>query len=140
MNARSIGMTLTLFAFGLLSAAAGEDTPYDQSLKQMLKTLERLTTALATVKDGATAEAARPELRKATMAWVEVKTKMAELPPPEPAEKTRLTKEYKGKIEAALTKFFIEVGRVRGLPAGKVVLDDIKAVAGPAVTGATANP
>ena len=40
-----------------------------------------------------------------------------------------LTKEFKGKMDEAVKKFFTEVGRVRLLPAGKEVLDEVKGVA-----------
>ena len=42
--------------------------------------------------------------------------------------KDRLAKEYKGKMDDTLKKFFTEVGRVRGFPAGKEVLMEIKPV------------
>jgi len=131
MNVRSLGLALMGLALGFLSAAAGEETPHEQSLKKMLGTLDELTKTLSKVTDADTAQAERGNLRKAAKAWTEIKTKQAELPPPDKAEKDRLAKEYKGKLETALTKFFTEVGRVRGFPAGKDVLDEIKAVAKP---------
>src|SRR5262249_9472391 len=112
----------------VVGAAAGEESPHEQSLMLMIRTLDKLTMTLTAVKDADTAKAARPELRKAAEAWTDAKTKAAKLPPPDKAEKDRLAKEYKGKMDAALKKFFTEVGRVRMIPAGKDVLDEIKVV------------
>ena len=57
-----------------------------------------------------------------------MKTKAGKLAPPDKAEKDRLAKEYRGKMDEALKKFLTEYGRVRGFPAGREVLMEIKAV------------
>jgi hypothetical protein len=128
MVARIIGMTLTAFAALTLGLAAQEESPHEQSVKEMLKALDRLTMTLTKINDAETAQAARPELRKAVENWTAVKKKTANLPPPDQAEKDRLSRTYKGKVEEATKMFLTEVGRVRKLPAGKQVLDDLKPV------------
>jgi len=112
----------------LLPLAAGEESPHELALKQVLKSLDKLTMTLGSIKDAETAEATRPELRKAVENWTDAKTKAGKLAPPEKVEKDRLAKEYKGKMDESIKKFFTEVGRVRSFPAGKEVLQEIKAV------------
>ncbi len=73
---------------------------------------------------------ARPDLKKAVEAWAKVKAKAAELPPPEQAEKDRLAKAYRPKLDATVKRFFTEVARVRKFPAGKDVLKEIKDIKG----------
>jgi len=131
MRARSIVLALAALAAGWLTATAGEDSPQEQSLKETVRALEKLTTALTGIRDADTAQAARPELRKAVENWTQVKTKAGKVPPPDQAEKDRLAKAYKGKLEDAMKKFFTEVGRVRAVPAGKEVLEEIKPVVTP---------
>jgi hypothetical protein len=128
MSARRIGAAVVALASGLLPLAAGEESPHEQALKQMLRSLDKMTTTLEGMRDAETAQAARPELRKAADAWVAAREKADGLPPPEKAEKDRLVKEYKGKMDAALKKLFTEVGRVRSFPAGKEALQEIRAV------------
>jgi hypothetical protein len=128
MNARSGMAVLVALGCGLLPLMAGEESPHELAVKQMLKSLDKLTMTLASIKDADTAQATRPALKKAAENWVDVKTKAGKLPPPEKVEKDRLAKEYKGKMDEAIKKFFTEVGRVRNFPAGKAVLMEIKAV------------
>jgi hypothetical protein len=128
MNARSWMAVLVALGCGMLPLTAGEESQHELAVKQMLKSLDKLTMTLASIKDGDTAEAARPELKKAAENWVDVKTKAGKLAPPDKAEKDRLAKEYKGKMDEAIKKFLTEYGRVRILPAGKEVLMEIKAV------------
>jgi hypothetical protein len=120
-----------IVAIATLSVSADEESPYEKGLKVQLRALEQLSTVLAGVRDVDSAQAARPELRKAADAWTGAKTKLAELPPPDKQEKDRLAKDYKKKMDAATLKFFTEVGRVRGFPAGKQLLEEIKSVGGP---------
>jgi hypothetical protein len=128
MNARSWMAVLVALGGGLLPLTAGEESPHEMAVKQLLKSLDKLTMTLATVKDADSAAAARPELKKAVKSWVEAKTKTDKLVPPDKAEKDRLEKEYKGKMNEAIKKFFTEYGRLRDIPAGKEVLMEIKAV------------
>jgi cytochrome c556 len=128
MNARWIGAAMTALGVGALAAAAGEESAHEQALKQMIRALDKLTTTLSGIKDAETAQAARPELRKAVEGWTATKKKLEELPPPGNAEKDRLQKEYKGKVDEATKKLFTEIGRVRMFPAGKDVLQEMAKV------------
>jgi hypothetical protein len=128
MFARSVGLALTAVAAVTLGLAAQEESPQEQSLREMLKALDRITTTLANVKDAETAQAARPELKKAVDNWVSVTKKAEALPPPDQAEKDRIARTYKGKMDEATKKFLTEAGRIRKLPEGKQVLNDLKPV------------
>lgn len=128
MNARSWMAVLVALGCGVLPLRAGEESLHESAVKEMLKSLDKLTMTLATIKDADSVAAARPELKKAAENWVDVKTKAGKLAPPDKAEKDRLAKEYQGKMDEAIKKFLTEYGRVRSFPAGREVLMEIKAV------------
>ena len=123
---------LSLLPASALPTSAGEASPHEEALKAMLKSLDRMTTAVGGVKDAETADAARPDLKKAVDGWTMARAKADKLPPPEPAEKERLTKQYKGKMDAALKKLLTEVGRVNAVPAAKGLLKELRVVLEPA--------
>jgi hypothetical protein len=129
---RSIGSVVCVLTCGWLCLAAGEESPHEQTLKVMLASLNKLTAALAGVKDAETAQAARPELKKAADTWVAARAKADKLPPPEPAEKARLTKQYKPKMDEALKKLNVEVGRLQSVPSAKEALQELRPVLEPA--------
>ena len=64
MKARSWMAVLAALGCGLLQLLAGEESPHELAVKQMLKSMDKLTTTLASIKDADTAAAARPELKK----------------------------------------------------------------------------
>lgn len=128
MNARSWMAVLVALGVALAPLAAGEESPHELAVKQVLKSLDKLTMALSGVKDAETAQAARPGLRKAAKDWTELKAKTALLPPPDKAEKDRLVKDYKSKMDDAIKKYYVEVGRVFSFEAGKDVLMELKPV------------
>jgi hypothetical protein len=119
---------MVVLAVVAVVAAGGAAPTHDEVVKQMLTTLEKLTTTLTPITNAGTADAAKPELRKTAQAWVELRAKAEKLPPPTREEKTRLEKEYKGKIEAAQRKLFAEVVRVQNLPGGTDALKEIRGV------------
>jgi hypothetical protein len=131
MNARIAGAALLTLTVGVLVSRAGEESPHEQAIKQSMRSLDKITAILASVTDAETATAARPDLRKAAVAWNDAKKKTAEIPPPDQAEKDRLVKGYKTKMDETLKKFFTEAGRVRGFRAGKEALQEIKSVTVP---------
>jgi hypothetical protein len=130
MSARGFGLALLVLSAAALGLAAGDETAHEQALKQTIGAIDKMTMTLSTIKDEETAQAAKPELQKAVKVWTMVKAKAAELPPPEQAEKDRLAKAYKPKLDTAVKKFFTEVARVRKFPAGNEVLKEIKDIKG----------
>src|SRR5437773_9919 len=131
MHARTIGAAFAALGVVLLPALAGEESPHEQALKGMLKSLDKMTLTLADVKDGDSAEAARPELKKLAAGWTAARAKADKLPPPEPAEKERLAKQYKGKMDEAIKKLLGEAGRINAIPAAKDVLKELRVVLEP---------
>ena len=126
MASRWWGVGILLIAAGL--AGAGEGSPYEQAVKKMLGSLDKITSALKTIESEDTAKSAGPDLRKAADTWVEARAKAAKLPPPERDEKERLAKLYKPKMDEALKKMFTEIQRVNGIPGGKEALKEIASV------------
>src|SRR5260221_109377 len=106
-----------------------ENVAFD--LNDAIKATKALEMRGKEVQKAKTEQAARPELRKAAKDWTDVKAKTALLPPPEKAEKDRLAKEYKGKMDDAIKKYYGEVGRVFSFQAGKEVLMELKPVVVP---------
>ncbi len=126
MRIRAASVAMLLLALGV--AAAGEETPYEKAIVQMLGSLDEITKKLKTVIDEDSASAAKPELRKSADVWAETRARAAKLAPPEKAEKGRLEKLYKPKLEESLRKMKVEVGRVENIPGGKEALKEIAAV------------
>jgi hypothetical protein len=116
-----------------LAAPAGQETKasLEDVLKDMVATMERMTSSLAGIKDEETAKAARPELSKAADHFVSIRKKAETLKPPTKEEKDRLEKEFRPKLVDATKKLFGEIGRVGKVPGGKEVLRDISAAVNP---------
>jgi septal ring factor EnvC (AmiA/AmiB activator) len=128
---RKLVLSLTSLAIlAVLSPTARSSgkTAFDDVVKQMIETMDSLTTTLATIRDEETAKAAVPELRKSAEKWQLVKKKAADLQPPSREEKDRLAKDYKKKLEEAQKKLFAEVGRVSLVPGGRPALMEISSV------------
>jgi hypothetical protein len=104
------------------------DSPQAAVVKEMLGVMDKLTEALSGIKDSATAEAAKPELRKLAKAWTAVRDKAEKTPPPSKEEKARLEKDFKSQMELAQRKLFGEAGRVRNIPGAGDALQEIRSV------------
>lgn len=128
MKTRVVGTLITLALGAWLPLLAGEESPHEQVLKQMIASLGKMTQALQGVKDADSAAAARPELKKAADGFLALRAKADKLPPPEPAEKERLTKLYRPKMEEAHKKIAAEAGRLESVPGAKELLKDLRGV------------
>jgi len=126
MLRRAGSIAIVFVAFALLGA--GNGSPYEKALLQMIGSLDSIGTKLKTIIDEDSALAAKPALRKAADTWVDGRTKAEKLEPPERDEKTRLEKLYKPKLEDALRKMFTEIRRVENIPGGKDALKEISGV------------
>lgn len=125
-----IASLFMLLVFVALAPAGDNFAKLEEVVKDTLGILDKLTTTLAGVKDKETADSARPELKATTSKWVEIRKKAEALKPPTTEEKTRLEKEYKGKLEESQKKLFAEIGRVKGVPGGPEALTEIAPVVG----------
>ena len=112
--------------FGI--AAAGEASPYEKSLQQVLDSFNKIGAKLVTIVDEDSALAAKPELRKAAESFIEARAKAEKLPPPEKDEKVRLEKQFKAKLDESMKKLTLEIRRVELVRGGKDALKEIDAV------------
>lgn len=115
-----------LFASG--SAAAAQESRHEQAVKQTRELLEQIYKTLSSINDRDAAEAARPELRKAALAWDELRKKVKELPPPERAEKDQIARKYKEELRKAAAQLQGQVRRVQSIPGTAAALMEISSV------------
>ena len=121
-----LGILLVLGSCSLL--AAGEGSPYEKALQQVVDSFNKIGDSLKTIVDEDSAMAARPELRKAAAGFLDARTKAEKMQPPEKAEKVRLEKAFKTKLEDAMKKMFTETRRVELGPGGKDALKEISGI------------
>jgi|ERR1043165_1603428 uncharacterized protein YnzC (UPF0291/DUF896 family) len=116
-----IGLSLVLvgFVFG------AQDSPYEKSLQEAIDSFEKIGASLKTIKDEASAAAAKPQLSKSADEFLAARAHAAKLPPPEKDEKQRLEATYKPKLEAAMKKMFTEIRRVELVDGGKDALKEL---------------
>ena len=126
MKARTGSIAILLLAVGFAGATQG--SPYEQALKQVVDSFDKIGVTLKTIVDKNSADGARPDLRKSANAFLEARSKAAKLQPPEKDEKIRLEKLYKPKLEESMKKMFVEVRRVESIPGGKDALKEISSV------------
>ena len=126
MNPRAMGIAALALTLASLPLFAGEEFTHEDALKQMIQSLGKMTATLGSVKDADSAQAARPELKKLVGGFVAVRAKADKLPPPEPAEKERLAKQYKGKMDDAIKKLLVEAGRLESVVGTKELLKDLR--------------
>jgi len=122
-------MSLTVFVLVIAGLPAG-DAPlsHEEVVKQMLASMDKITTTLTSITNEESAEAAKPGLRKAAKEWVALRAKVEKLPPPPREEKERLDKEYKEKLVTANKKLTAEKTRVDNIPGGPEALKEIRSV------------
>jgi len=128
---RLLGVAI-LVVSGLVvgSATGGPPASFADVVKEMLSTMEKMTTSLAGIMDEETAKSARPELLKAATGWQEIRQKADKMKPPTRDEKAKLEKEYKEKLQLAQKKLFAEIARVKGVPGGREALKEVSAALG----------
>ena len=122
------GASLAFLILTGIFVIAGEVSPYEKVLGQVVDSFEKIGATLKNIMDEDAAIAAKPELRKAADAFVKVRTLATKMQPPEKDEKLRLEKRFKPKIEDAMKKMFIEIQRVQVIPGGKDALKEIASV------------
>lgn len=126
MLQRAGSLGIVLFTFIVL--AAGEGSPHEKIMQDMIGAFDAIAASLKTITDEDTATAAKPALKKGNDAFVDARKRAAKLPAPEKDEKIRLEKLYKPKIEESLKKMNMEITRVEMVPGGKDALKEIAGV------------
>jgi hypothetical protein len=114
-----------LLTLALLGAGGGGPLSHEAVLKDMLATLERANKALKGIVDEASAEAARPELKKAALRLRDLRKKAREMKQPDKAEKARLEKLYRDKMDDTLKQLRSESIRVKGIPGGAEAVKEL---------------
>jgi hypothetical protein len=104
-------------------------SPHEEVVKEMLATLEGVVKVLGTILDEPSANAARPELKKAALKLQELRKRAADLKQPTREEKRRLEKAYQGKLDEVLRQLRSETVRVRGVPGGAEAVQEIAVAA-----------
>src|SRR5262249_32604223 len=121
-------LSVGVLVFFISIAPAGGEPSHEDVVKQMLAGVDKITMSLTNITNEESAEAAKPELRKAAKEWIELRAKVEKLPPPPREEKDRLDKEYKDKLVAARKKLVAEQIRVQNIPGGPEALKEIRGV------------
>jgi len=117
--------TAVLLVF-TLNLYAGQE--HEKALKDMIESLKQMSDALEKVSDEATAKEAKPKLKTALTQFQKVKEQVDKLKEPTKEEKEKLEKQYKGDLEGALKKLLGEIVRVSGVPGGKELVQELRAV------------
>lgn len=120
------GLWLLLTGGALLLAQEQAQTPYEQVVLDVLKSLKQATKTLATIQDQTTAEAARPALKTAAERFVKARSRAAKMKQPDLKERERLANRYKEVVKAAKRDFDSEYRRARGIPGAAKVLEELK--------------
>ena len=133
----STGITLLLTA---ALSSGGEPSRHEAVTKELLTNVEKITMALAAIKDEETSKAATPVLRGLAKGWESIRKKAEDLPPPSAEEKAQLEKKFKSSLESAQKKLFLEVARVRQVDGGPNALATLNQVLGKKVKEKKSEP
>jgi hypothetical protein len=117
---RSLVRYVSVGALALCVLASCTKKPTYESVKaEMLETAEAMRKELATVKDKATAEAAKPRLEKLSVRMEEIQKSAKTLEGPSPEN-------FDDSISAPFGALMSELMRVQMIPEAAGVLDSIK--------------
>ena len=121
-----LGAVLLLLRVAALPAQTGGTSPYESVLKDLVAALDGLTKILVSVRDESAAKAAVPEVKKAVARLTDVQKKAEALPQPDKAEKDRVTRLYRSKLQESINKLTTEIARVKAIPGGSELAALIK--------------
>ncbi len=107
-----------LHAAGEGEGGSGKPSPHEAVIKDMLETLGQINMVLTNIKDEPSADAARPELKKAALRMQDLRKRAKEMKQPNKQEKDALERRYKDKFDDALKKLRSESFRVKGIAGG----------------------
>jgi hypothetical protein len=109
---KAVGLGCLLVLLGAFAGEAAELKELEAVMKEAISTLGETGNVLATITDKATADKARPELRKLRAKQQELLAKAQKLGKPTEAQEKELNKKYKKGFDAALTKMRAELVRL----------------------------
>jgi hypothetical protein len=122
---RSLGAFVVAGSTLLAAAAVAGEGSYENLVKEMLNSVDQMTKVLSTITDQGSADAARPDLKKAAAKMLELRKQAEEWKQPNKEEKDHLAKEYAPKFETAFKKLKEQSNRVRGIPGGEAALEEL---------------
>jgi hypothetical protein len=122
------GGSLLLLSASTLAAQTSAESAYETVLKQLVGALDAVTKVFTGVTNEASARAAVPEVKKAVTQLKEVQKKAEALPQPEKAEKDRVARLYRSKLQDSIGKLSSEVARVKAIPGGSELAALLKPV------------
>ena len=125
---RVCALAIVFFSLCLSFVGGQEVSPYEKALVKVVDSFDKISTSLKTIVDENSAAAAKPDLRKAADQFLEARATATKLDPPEKAEKVRIEKLYRPKVDDAMKKMFIEAVRVNAIPGGRDALKEIAGV------------
>jgi hypothetical protein len=126
-----LGGLLLLLSAAALSAQTGGESAYESVLKELVGALDGVTKVFAGVTSETGARAAVPEVKKAVGRLKDVQKKAEALPQPEKAEKDRVARLYRSKLQDSLNKLSSEIARVKAIPGGSELAALLKPVQTP---------
>lgn len=116
---------LALAAVPLAVGAGRAGTDHAAVAKEMLATLGDVVKTLRGISNEATANAARPDLKKAGLKLDELRRKARALKQPTKEEKEKLERDFQPKFDEVLRDLRLETVRVKGLPGGAEAVKEI---------------
>jgi hypothetical protein len=119
--------TFAICAVAVVSLAlsgCGRDS-LESLRKQQLQTVKEANELLETIKDQASADKARPRLKELGDRWRDLEKRVDALPPVPAEEEARARKQYDDELNGAILRFLRESMRVRFVPGGQEVMQDL---------------
>jgi hypothetical protein len=98
-----------------------EDT-HESLAEDTLKTFTNLADVLSTIKDTATAEKVKPELKKTCEKLADLKRRFENVGEPTAAKKEDLDRKYKAKMAMVASKIKNDMERISALDGGKDII------------------
>jgi hypothetical protein len=150
---RLLGLGALAALFAALTTFAADDKPapkdtvkpnekvtFETVLKDMIDTLDKMTTAMESAKDDATAKTAKQKLVTIAGQMQELQEKAKKLGNPTPDEEKKLEERYKVRLDDVTKHLVVEVTRLKGQPYGKDLLDAIQPKAPKPAAGGQTPP
>jgi hypothetical protein len=116
---------MAVSAWLVVASPAGEPSPYEQIVKDMLNTVAQITEVLSGISDEDSAKAAAPKLKDQADKMLQLRKQAEQTKQPDKTEKDRLAKEYAPKFEMAVKKMRDQGVRVKGIPGGAEALREL---------------
>lgn len=122
------GVTASVLAVGFVFAGGATQEQYEKLLSEAVKQINATADVLASVKDKASAEAAKAKLKDIGGKLKSIQTEGDKLGKPDPKIEGELKGKYKDKLESAAKRIIAESIRVATVEGGKELLMDLQSV------------